>query len=552
MAKKILYGKEARDKLLKGVKQLADVVAVTMGPKGRNVVVGRSVGAPTITKDGVSVAREVVLEDYIEEQGCQLVKEVAGRTADMAGDGTTTATVLAHDIFSLGNHLLNTGYSPLDFRDGIEWATKQIVRELDGMAIPVQSESDIRNIATISANNDFELGSKIAEAFEAVDRHGAVVAEATPSLQTSVRILDGIELKSGYIHPAFLAAEDSGSCNLEKCRVLICDREITHMGDCVKLFDELSNQNIPILIIAKDIKQEALAILISNKKLGRLKSAAIAIPNFGIKNSEWLQDLALMVGTTVASEDSGNPLSNFTVDHLGYAQRIVVGKHYTRIIGGQRSESAISEKMNIYLDDIKKLLGDLERKDIRDRISFLTSKAAIISVGYSTELELREKGDRIEDAIWATRAAIDEGIVPGGGIALFKAAKRIKLDGLDPKYHPAAQVLIEACRSPLSVILKNATGGSVKEYDKIMKQIENSDQPDWGYDAANNKFGNMIKLGIIDPKKVTRTALQNAASIATLLITTDAVIADIPENPSGWQPPAGWRPKSSTGMSHKY
>lgn len=547
MGKDIKFSKKARQRVLSGVEKLARTVAVTMGPEGRNVILGKFVGAPTITKDGVSVAREIVLSDHIEELGCQLVKEVAGRTADVAGDGTTTATVLAHGIFAKGMEALEKETSPRNFRIGVNWALERVLEKVDSVAKPIDDPNSLRDIAIISANNDEKLGGAIAEAYNLVGQKGMVLAEAVPGVEESVRLVEGIELKSGYITPGFLEKGTSKSV-IEKCRILICDREITHISDNAQLFHELSSKNMGLLIISKDLKKEALKIFLENNKLGRIRVCAIKIPPFGKRNDEWLEDLAALTGTVIVGEDRGKPLSEVTVEDLGFAGRVEVDKHFTKISSPSRDEARISARMEDYREDLQKLGGDLERKDIRDRMAFLTSKAAVITVGYSTELELREKGDRVEDAMSAVRAAIEEGFVPGAGMTLYRAAQSVDLSDLDEKYHAGAEVLLEACKKPAIQILDNA----MEDFDEILSQVMSEDSVQFGYNCATREFGDLIEMGVIDPKKVTRTALQNATSIALLLLTTEAVVAELPEDPSGWQPVAGWRPPSETGLNHKY
>lgn len=547
MGKLIEYSEEARKRVLQGVSTLAKTVAVTMGPRGRNVIVGKFVGAPTITKDGVSVAREVVLDDPIQELGCQLVKEAAGRTADVAGDGTTTATVLAHEIFSRGMELTDSGYSPLYFRVGIDWALSQILQKLDEMAQPVDTFETLEDIAVISANNDPDLGGKIAEAYHLVGRTGMVTAEAIPGVENSVRAVEGIELKSGYITPGFLEQGQNKSV-LENCHILICDREITHITDNAKLFHEISTQNKNLLIICKDLKKEALKIFLDNHALGRIRVCAIKIPTFGKRNDEWLEDLAALTSTVIVGEERGLPLSEVSIDRLGFAGRVEIDRYHTKITDPKKNEAKVSERLQTYQQDIKKLVGEFEIKDIKDRMAFLSSQAAVLTVGYSTELELREKGDRVDDAMSAVRAAIEEGFVPGGGFALLRIADSIDLSELEEKYRPAAQVLIDACRRPSKQILENAR----LDPELILSQVLENEDFSFGYNTATGELGNLIEMGVVDPKKVTRTALQNATSIAQLLITTEAVIAENPENESGWQPPAGYRLPSDTGLNHKY
>lgn len=547
MSKITLYGNDAREKILVGAKKLAKTVATTMGPYGRNVLMGRAVGAPVITKDGVSVAREVVLEDPIEELGCQMIKEVSGRTADVAGDGTTTATVLAAEIFEGGMKLVANGESPIYFRDGINYTLSLILKDIESFSQPVSSTRDLKSIATISANNDSHLGDAISGAFEAVGRHGVVTAEATPGRETHFRVTDGIEIRAGYCTPALLnPGEDP--ITLENPYVLICDREITHVQDFMKILSDLHESNKPILIVAKSIKQEALQTIVVNRKAGRLNAVAVEYPVFGKYNDHWLDDLSILVGTSVYSEDRGNPLSEATIATLGRAEKIKITRYSTTIINGAKNVGAIKEKEYIYLETLDTSLADTDRKDVRARLAFLQSKAAVICVGYSTEAELREKGDRVEDAVCATKAAIEGGILPGGGTALLRAARRLDLAMVPDNFRPAASVLKAACEKPFHQILEN---GYISP-SEILEKIMISDDPWFGYNLVTQEAGNMLDLGVVDPKKVTETALKNAVSAALLLINTEAVMAENPNKPSGWQAPAGWRPPSDNNLNHKY
>jgi len=547
MAKDLIYEKEARERLLSGAEKLARTVAVTMGPQGKNVILGKFVGAPVLTKDGITVAREVTLEDPVEELACQLIKEAAGRTAEVAGDGTTTATVLTHEILKRGCELINDNYSPLDFRRGLEWAVKEVVNNLNNMSTEISGLDDLKNIATISANNDSDIGDKIAEAFDAVGIEGTVVAEACPGLENSVRFVDGVELEAGYITPAFLTEYGQSDITIERCNILICNEDISNLSSCLGLLNELSDKNLPVLILARNVKQEVLSTLVANNKLGRLKAVAVKLPMLGALQEEWLDALSIITGTKVFSSDRGMPFSSASIDDLGFAKKVVVNKYVTKILEGKADKERLEKKLHIYKNDLEKLIGDSTRLDVKKRIAFLQSKAAVVSVGYSTELELREKGDRVDDAICATRAAIEEGYVPGGGSALLKAAEMVDLSKVNKAFIPAARVLIDACARPISQIVRNA----YKNEDEVISKVLGNKDVNFGYNAATDKYENMVKAGVIDPKKVTRTALQNAASISLLLINTDAVVSEQPENPSSWQPPAGWRLPEDGRLKHK-
>jgi len=551
MAKDLTYNKEARRALLSGAEKLAKTVGVTMGPQGKHVILGKFVGAPVLTKDGVTVAREVTLKDPIEELACQLIKEAAGRTAAVAGDGTTTATVLAHEIFKRGNDLINNNYSPLYFKRGVEWAVERILEELNGMTTEIEGFEPLRSIATISANNDSEIGDKIAEAFNEVGLEGTVVAEASPGPGVSVRFADGVELDNGFITPAFLTEDGQSDVVIGNCNILICEDEIATLGPCLPMLTELSNNNLPILILAKDVKQEALATLVANNKLGRLKVVAVKLPVLGAgvgSQAEWLGALSVLVGTTVFGNTSGRPLSGAKSSDLGFAKKVVVNRFLTKIVEGNKDEERLEKKLKLYLDDMNKLIGDTARLDVKKRIAFLKNKAAVITVGYLTELELREKGDRVDDSICATKAALEEGFVPGGGVALLRAAQRVDLSKLDKNLVPAAQVLIDACVRPITQIVENA----FEDSDEIIKKVLSSKNINFGYNAATGIFEDIVEAGVIDPKKVTRTALQNAASISLLLINTDAIVSEQADDPSSWQPPAGWRPPEEGSLRHKY
>lgn len=545
MAKDLTYSESARAKILAGSEKLSKTVAVTMGPQGKNVILGKFVGAPVLTKDGVSVAREIVLDDPVEDLSCQLIKEAAGRTAAIAGDGTTTATVLADEILKNGCDLLDGGYSPLSLRRGVEAAKEAIFQKLDEMKNDASSFEDLKNIATISANNDSDLGSSIAEAFVSVDMDGTVIAKAAPGVGNSVSIVDGIQLDNGWVSPAF-ALEGAAEIAFEDCRILICNEEMSNLNLYLKLLHSLSEENVPVLILAKDVNREVLQTLIANNRLGRIKAVAVKIPVLGVAQDEWVSALSTLVGTVVAGEECS--VIDMKVDDLGFAGRVIVNQYSTRIVQGRKDEKRVAEKLAIYESDTQKLISEKMLIDSRNRISFLKSKAAVISVGYSTELELREKGDRVEDAICATKAAIEEGYVPGGGTALLRASSMINPYSFPEDIRPAVMVVLEACKRPIRQITGNADLNS----EEIISGILASDDYNFGYNAATNTFEDLVEAGVIDPKKVTRTALENAASISLLLINTGAVVSEQKDNPSSWQPPAGWRPPEDGKLSHKY
>lgn len=550
MSKIIYYGDEARQKIASGARKLAKAVSVTMGPHGRNVLVGKFVGAPTITKDGVSVAREVVLEDTAEELGCRILKEVAGRTADVAGDGTTTATVLAEAILSEGIKELSSGENPVYFRDGLNLGLKMMRDYINNNALEISSYEQVKNIATISANNDHDLGKTIADAFEMVGRVGLVSAEAYAGNQNRVKYTDGIEIKSGYSTPALLKKGES-TISVDNAHILICDRDITHAQDFIKILEEFHKNNSALVIIAKSIRLEALEIIALNRAQGRLNAVTVEYPVFGRNNAEWLNDLALLCGTKVFSEDNGNPLHSATTQDLGFASKITLTKNSTTIIGGRRANDLISGRVSFYKEALDNLMSDFDRKDIKDRLAFLNSKAALIGVAYSTEAELREKGDRVDDAICATKAAIEAGILPGGGVTLMRAALSLNFDEIPKKYHKGARVLAKACTRPFNQILENGYKTS-EEILNIESNIVSNPDLWYGYNLNEDSFGNMLDMGVIDPKKVTLTALENAVSITLLLLNTEAILSEDLITPSGWQPPAGWRPPSNNNLNHSY
>tara|TARA_A100001011_G_scaffold128079_2_gene135120 strand:- start:426 stop:2075 length:1650 start_codon:yes stop_codon:yes gene_type:complete len=541
MSKDICYGSDAKLKILSGAEKLAKTVAVTMGPKGKNVILEMEHGSPVVTKDGVSVARQVVLKDPVEELGCKLVKEVAGRTADLAGDGTTTATVLAHEILKHGCSVIDSGaITPVDFRDGIEMAVDQVIANLEKSSKGASTFEDVKNIATISSNSDKLLGESIARAFSEVGFKGAVLAEASPGNKTSVRTVDGIEIDGGYVTDSLLVDGENYEAVLEDCCILISDEEISNINECLQLFHELSNNNKKVLIIAKSVKQEALATLVANRRLGRLDAMAISMPTYRGRYDKdaWFYDLSLMCGTTIVGSKKGKPLRNVTMDDLGYASKVIVGKYNTKIIGNRRNEEAAKNRAESYATDLNYNLDPRVRRDVEDRILSLGSKAAVVSVGYSTEAELKEVGDRVDDALSAVKAAIEEGLVAGGGIAILRAANDIDLKNVEKKYHPAFETVISACKRPITQICLN----SGKDPESVVSKVLKSKSKTFGYNAATDEFGDLLEMGVVDPKKVTRLALKNASSVALLIINTEAVVSYPKGVEYNWEPPPGWRP----------
>lgn len=547
MAKIILYDDEARSKLLSGSEKLSKTVGVTMGPKGKNVIIGKFVGAPVITKDGVTVAREMSLEDPIEELACLLIKEVAGRTADVAGDGTTTATVLADEILKNGTKLLSTGYSPLDFRNGVDLAKELLFNNINKLSKHISSEEELLNIATISANNDTDLGEKIAEAYKYAGLEGTVGLEGNAGNENFVKKIEGLELESGYITPHFITKQGKKDVIFENCKILIADCDITHIDNCIEFFNEIHTKNIPLLVIARDLRQEALATLVTNNKLGKLRVVGVKMPA-KFHDPDWLNDLGALTGASVIGQRFGRPINDLSTNDLGFAKRVIVNKYKTKIFDADKNQEMVNERLSIYSKDLNESIGDKARRELENRVRLLKSKAAILSVGYSTELELREKGDRAEDALYATKAAIKDGIVPGGGITLLRAASMVNRREIPEHLLAAVNVILNSCSRPIRQIVLNAGANP----EKVIKKVLNNKNNNYGYNAAINKFEDLMKSGVIDPKKVTITALENAISVSLLLINTDAVVAEKPDDPSSWQPPAGWRPPEQGKLNHKY
>ena len=543
MSKLVAFDDDVRRKILSGSNKLTKLVAKTMGPKGKNVMLGRAVGAPTVTKDGVSVAREVVLSDPFENLACQLIKEAAGRTADVAGDGTTTATVLSNAILKGGLELLSGEVSPIDIREGLNYGLEMCKDFISEKSKIISDFEDIKSIASISANNDYELGDYIAKAYDYAGLTGTVSAEANATKDTHVRFVDGVELLSGYKDSRFV---QKGAKNivLENAVILCIDKELTHFDDCVNLFTQIHERGIPVLVMAKDITKSALETLVANSSLGKLKACAVKIPAEYLKELSFT-DLCLSLGTSRAISESN--LKDVSIEDLGFAAKIEIGAATTKIFETKKNDEVISEKIKIYAEALENTMSESNRADIQKRMSFLKSKAAIVSVGYSTELELREKGDRVEDALWATRAALEDGVVAGGGITLLRCAESLRRQN-HSKYQAVLNMLADACSQPFHQICMNAD----KDYSLIKEKILAKDDFYYGYNAKTDVCVNLLDDGIIDPAKVTKTALSNAVSIALLLINTEAIMTEDPDDPSDWQPPAGYRLPDKKNLNHKY
>jgi chaperonin GroEL len=532
MAKIIKFDTEVRSGLKEGVDKLANAVKVTLGPKGRNVILQKQFGVPHITKDGVSVAKEIELEDPIENIGAQLVKEVASKTADQAGDGTTTATVLAQEIFTLGVKNVAAGANPMDLKRGIDDAVGIVVKELANISKPVLTSKEIEQVATISANNDSSIGSMIATAMEKVGKDGIITVEEAKGTETEVKTVEGMQIDRGYLSPYFVTNQESMDAQLENPYILIYDKRISAMKDILPILEETAQTNKPLLIIADDIDGEALATLVVNKMRGILKVAAVKAPAFGDRRKETLEDIAILTGGVVISEEVGLSLDKAKLSDLGRAEKITIDKDTTTIINGGGATEAIKARIDVIKNQIDKSTSDYDKEKLQERLSKLSGGVAILYIGATTEVEMKEKKDRVDDALHATRAAVAEGIVPGGGVALIRAQTvldNVRVERSDD-YHTGILIVRKAIEAPLRTIVQNG-GGSA---EVVINEVQNS-SGNMGYNARTEKFEDLVVAGIIDPTKVTRLALENAASIASLLLTTECVVASKKEDKP--QPP---------------
>jgi len=537
MAKDILFNVEAREKLKKGVDALADAVKVTLGPKGRNVVIGKKYGAPTITKDGVTVAKEIELEDEVENMGAQMVKEVASKTADIAGDGTTTATVLAQAIISAGLKNVAAGANPMDLKRGIDKAVSQVVKNLRKISKEVGSDiSKIEQIATISANNDEAIGALIAKAMKDVGNDGVITVEEAKGIETEVKTVEGMQFDRGYLSPYFVTNTEKMITDMEEPLILICDKKISSMKDLMPILEPVAQSSKGLLIIAEDVDGEALGTLVVNRIRGSLKVAAVKAPGFGDRRKAMLEDIAILTGGQVISEERGITLENTTIEMLGTAEKIEIDKDNTTIINGKGGKADIKARVSQIKAQIESTTSDYDREKLQERLAKLSGGVAVLYVGAPTEVEMKEKKDRVEDALAATRAAVEEGVVAGGGVALLRAIETLdKIKGLNEDEITGIAIVKRAAEEPLRQIIENAGGeGAV-----IVQEVK-SGKDDFGYNARTEKFEPLFKAGVIDPTKVTRIAVENAASIAAMLLTTECVIADQPEEaPAAAMPPMG-------------
>jgi|TARA_B110000971_G_scaffold21665_1_gene19650 chaperonin GroEL len=541
MAKDIKFDIEARDGLKRGVDALANAVKVTLGPKGRNVIISKSFGAPTVTKDGVSVAKEIELENELENMGAQMVKEVASKTNDLAGDGTTTATILAQAIVKEGLKNVAAGANPMDLKRGIDKAVTAIVTDLEKQAKKVGNSSEkIKQIAAISANNDNTIGELIATAFSKVGKEGVITVEEAKGMETYVDVVEGMQFDRGYLSPYFVTDADKMIADLENPYILLFDKKISNLQEILPILEPVSQAGRPLLIIAEDVDGQALATLVVNKLRGGLKIAAVKAPGFGDRRKAMLEDIAILTGGTVISEERGFSLENATLDLLGTAETITVDKDNTTIVNGAGNAEAIKTRVNQIKAQIKTTTSDYDKEKLQERLAKLAGGVAVLYVGAASEVEMKEKKDRVDDALNATRAAVEEGIVAGGGVALVRAKKSLeKIVTVNIDESTGVQIINKAIEAPLRIIIENAGGEGSVVLNKVLEG-----KKDFGYDAKNEVYVDMLEAGIIDPKKVTRVALENAASVAGMILTTECALIDIKEDTAG----AGMPPMGGGGM----
>ncbi|ARC54841.1 molecular chaperone GroEL [Candidatus Riesia sp. GBBU] len=535
-AKDVKFGSEARSKMLRGVNILADAVKVTLGPKGRNVILDKSFGAPSITKDGVSVAREIELEDKFENMGAQMVKEVASKANDAAGDGTTTATVLAQSIVSEGLKAVAAGMNPMDLKRGIDKAVSAAVEELRNLSNTCDDNKSIEQVGTISANSDQSVGKLIADAMEKVGKEGVITVEEGSGLEDQLDVVEGMQFDRGYLSPYFINKPDSGSSELENPYILLVDKKISNIRELLPILESVAKASKPLLIIAEDVEGEALATLVVNNLRGIVKVSAVKAPGFGDRRKAMLQDIAILTNSSVISEEVGMDLEKTTLDNLGQAKRVVINKDTTTIIDGVGKKSSIRNRVKQIMQQRDEATSDYDREKLQERIAKLSGGVAVIKVGAATEVEMKEKRARVDDALHATRAAVEEGVVAGGGISLVRVARRLdQLKGENEDQTVGIRIALKAMESPMRQIVENAG----EEPAVVVNNVKNG-KDNYGYNASTEKYGDMIEMGILDPTKVTRSALQFAASVAGLMITTEAMITDLPKeeksdlgNPSG-------------------
>ncbi|WCE29500.1 chaperonin GroEL [Vibrio sp. SCSIO 43137] len=534
-AKDVKFGNDARVKMLEGVNVLADAVKVTLGPKGRNVVLDKSFGAPTITKDGVSVAREIELEDKFQNMGAQMVKEVASQANDAAGDGTTTATVLAQSIIAEGLKAVAAGMNPMDLKRGIDKAVAAAVEELKSLSVPCADTKAIAQVGTISANSDETVGNIIAEAMEKVGRDGVITVEEGQALHDELDVVEGMQFDRGYLSPYFITNQEAGAVELENPFILLIDKKVSNIRELLPTLEAVAKASRPLLIVAEDVEGEALATLVVNNMRGIVKAAAVKAPGFGDRRKAMLQDIAILTAGTVISEEVGLELEKVTLEDLGQAKRVTITKENTTIIDGLGEEAMINGRVAQIRQQIEEATSDYDKEKLQERVAKLAGGVAVIKVGAATEVEMKEKKDRVEDALHATRAAVEEGVVAGGGVALIRAASKVAgLEGANEEQNVGVRVALRAMEAPLRQIVANA-GDEESVVANNVKAAEGSE----GYNAATGEYGDMIAMGILDPTKVTRSALQFAASVAGLMITTEAMVSDMPAKDAPAMPDMG-------------
>ncbi|GAB3222681.1 chaperonin GroEL [Hymenobacter seoulensis] len=529
MAKNIQFDTDGRDKLKRGVDKLANAVKVTLGPKGRNVVIDKKFGAPTITKDGVTVAKEIELSDPVENMGAQLVKEVASKTADQAGDGTTTATVLAQAIYAAGSKNVAAGANPMDLKRGIDKAVKAVVENLKQQSKKIENSSEIAQVGAISANNDMEIGKMIADAMDKVGKEGVITVEEARGTETEVKTVEGMQFDRGYLSPYFVTNPEKMEAEFDNPYILIYDKKVSTMKELLPVLEQVVQTGKPLVIISEDVDGEALATLVVNKLRGSLKIAAVKAPGFGDRRKAMLEDIAVLTGGTVISEERGYKLDSATLEYLGQAEKVIIDKDNTTIVNGRGEKDTISGRINEIKSQIGTTTSDYDKEKLQERLAKLSGGVAILYIGASTEVEMKEKKDRVDDALHATRAAVEEGVVPGGGVALVRALESLEaVDTLNGDERTGVNIIRTAIEAPLRTIVANAGGeGSV-----VVQKVREG-KGDFGYNAREDRYENLMAAGILDPTKVTRLALENAASIAGLLLTTECVISDEPEDDKG-------------------
>jgi len=543
-AKDVKFGADARESMLSGVNTLADAVKVTLGPKGRNVVIDKSFGAPAITKDGVTVAQDIELEGKFENMGAQMVKEVASKTSEIAGDGTTTATVLAQKIVSEGVKSVAAGMNPMDLKRGIDKATEAVVAALQKSSQPCKNNAAIAQVGTISANSDSSVGDIIAEAMEKVGKEGVITVEEGSTLENELDVVEGMQFDRGYLSPYFINNQESMTADLESPYILLHDSKIANIRDLLPTLESVQKAGKPILIIAEDIEGEALATLVVNNMRGVVKVAAVKAPGFGDRRKAILEDIAVLTGATVISEEVGLSLEGVTEEHLGTAKRIEIGKDNTTIIDGAGAKNNIKSRISQIKTQIEVTSSDYDREKLQERLAKLSGGVAVIKVGAATEVEMKEKKDRVDDALHATRAAVEEGVVPGGGVALIRAISSLKsLKGDNSDQDVGINICKRALEEPLRQIVSNGGGEASVVLNEVLKGKAN-----FGYNATTEKYGDMLKMGILDPTKVTRAALQHAASISGLMITTEAMVTDMPQDSAPAMPDMGGMGGGMPGM----